>query len=77
MLDFIFGKKKIQRALEEHAAETGEQYELIKAGIPPLRLWLRNGKGDKWGKVVDENGTESWVRYRVRLFSNKPPLTFF
>lgn len=77
MLDFIFGKKKLIHALEQHAEQTGERYELIKAGMPPLRLWIRNRKYDKWGKVAAQDGTEQWVRLRTRILSSKSPLTFF
>lgn len=77
MFNWIWGEKRIRNGLEQHAVDTGETYELVKAGMPPLRLWIRNGKGDKWGKVLDPDGNEQWVRYRTRLFSSKSPLTFF
>lgn len=77
MWDWLTGKKWIEAALDDHEDETGESYELIKAGIPPIRLWLRNRKGDKWGLVADEEGNECWVRFRQRIFTKGPPLTFF
>ncbi len=75
--DLFSGKNAILQALDEHEAETGERYELIKAGMPPIRLWLRNRKGDRWGLVEDDSGTEFWIRYRRRLLSRGPVLTFF
>lgn len=75
--DFFSGRKQIVRALEEHGVEVGEHYELLKTGIPPLRLWLSNRKGDRWGKVIDPSGNELWVRYRTRLFTSGSALTFY
>lgn len=69
-------KKRIQAALDQHEDETGERFELIKAGIPPLRLWLRNRKGDQWGKVLTEDGDETWVRLRRGIFKGSS-LTFY
>jgi len=74
---FITGENRLLQALADHEAETGDRYELIKAGIPPLRLWIKNRKGDKWGLVRDDRGRELWVRYRVRIFTSGPPLAFF
>ncbi len=74
---FITGENRLLQELADHEAETGERYELIKAGIPPLRLWIKNRKGDKWGLVRDDRGRELWVRYRVRIFTSGPPLAFF
>lgn len=77
VLAFFTGETAIEKALEEHRSSTGERFDLIKAGMPPLRLWLKNRKGDRWGLVEDRSGKQSWVRYRVRLFSSGPELTFF
>ena len=45
--------------------------EVIKAGVPPLRLWLKNRKGDGWVKIAYSDGVEQWVRVRNHLFSER------
>ena len=74
---FFSGRNAILKALDEYESDTGKSFELIKAGMPPLRLWLKNRKGDRWGLVENRSGKQFWVRYRLRLFSNGPALTFF
>lgn len=55
-------RKYLVKCLEVHAERTGEHYEIVKIGIPPLRFWLKNRKADKWAKVKDASGREYWVR---------------
>lgn len=74
---FRLKEKYLRHALDKHAAETGEVLELEKSGIPPLRFWLRNRKGDCWGRVRSPDGRVRWVRYRGGMFSAKSPLTFY
>lgn len=76
VMGFLTGETALINALNDHEAETGEHYEFVKAGMPPLRLWLKNRKGDRWGLVRDNRGNELWVRYRVHLLSS-PTLVFF
>lgn len=75
--DFLYGKKHLMKALAEHVQQTGLEYVFIDAAMPPLRLWIKNRKGDKWAKVYAPDGSLYWMRYRQRLFSKKSPLTFF
>jgi hypothetical protein len=42
---------------------------LMHVGIPPLRLWLRNRKGDKWAKLRHADGSAVWLRGRDTLLS--------
>ena len=55
-------RKYLVKSLEVHAERTGERYEIVKIGIPPLKHWFKNRKGDKWGKVKNADGKEFWVR---------------
>jgi hypothetical protein len=74
---FRLKRKYLQRALDKYAEETGVKLELEKSGIPPLRFWWRNRKGDCWGRVRLPDGSVKWVRLRDRLFGSGSPLTFF
>lgn len=67
----------LEKALVDHEAHTGERLELEKVGIPPLRLWLHNRKGDTWGVARLPDGSRRWVRLRSSIFSSGPSLTFF
>ena len=57
-------KERVRQYLSEHDVSA----EVLKAGIPPLRLWLRNRKGDGWVKILYVDGVEQWVRVRKILF---------
>ncbi len=67
----------IRKGIQKYAEERGIQITVIKTGIPPLRLWLKNRKGDKWGLVQFPDGAQKWARYRTGLFGSNDPWTFF
>ena len=79
MIGFLIGLKAkyLRRALDKYAEDTGTRPELEKAGIPPLRYWLKNRKGDCWGRVRLPDGAVKWVRYRPSVFNAGSPLTFY
>ena len=68
-------KGYLEIALGEYSAQNGVKLQLVKCGIPPLRYWLSNRKGDCWGLVEFEDGTQKWVRYGTRLMGK--PLKFY
>jgi len=76
-LPWLFRLKKgyLLKGLEKHEEKTGQEVELLNAGMPPLRLWLLNRKGDCWGRVRFADGTEKWARYGTRLTG--PALAFY
>ena len=66
-------KAKRSRAfMEKYIQENGLDAEIVKVGIPPLRLWLRNRKGDNWVKIRSSDGTEQWARIRNKMFGGTP-----
>jgi len=77
VVPWLFKLKKgyLEKRLVKYQEETGEKVELISAGMPPLKYWLKNRKGDCWGRVRLEDGTEKWVRYGTRLVG--PGLVFY
>ncbi len=46
-----------------------------KAGMPPLKYWLKNRKGDCWARVVLPDGSRKWARLRGGFYTGKEPLT--
>ena len=60
-------RKYLVKCLDVHAERTGERYEIVKIGMPPIKYWLKNRKGDKWAKVRDTAGKEYWVRMGDRV----------
>ena len=78
MLASLLGltKKYLTKCLATHEERTGEKYEIVKTGMPPVKLWPKNRKGDKWGKVRAEDGTEKWVRMGDRV-GQEGSLKFF
>ena len=79
ILPLLFKLKRgyLEKALAKHNAAHDVEIKLIKAGIPPLKYWLRNRKGDCWGLVSLPDGSSKWVRLRSRILSSGSPLTFF
>ena len=69
-------RKYLVKSLETHAERTGERYEIVKVGLPPIKYWLKNKKGDKWAKVADADGQEHWVRMGDRR-NQEGSLKFF
>jgi len=69
VLPLLFKLKKgyLEKRLLKYEEETGQKVELISAGMPPLKYWIKNRKGDCWGRVRFEDGTEKWVRYGTRI----------
>lgn len=59
-----------KKVTEKWIAENNIDAEILKVGMPPLRLWLRNRKGDSWAQLRFSDGTEQWLRIRGRLFSD-------
>ena len=75
---FRLKEKYLRHGLAKYEEQTGTKLELEKSGIPPIRYWLYNRKGDCWGRVRFPDGTVKWVRYRSGgLFASKDPLTFY
>ena len=61
--------KQARRLAENYIAENQLDAECVSTGVPPLRLWLRNRKGDRWAKLRSVDGTEVWLRVRHTLLS--------
>lgn len=59
-----------RKYMEKYIRENGLDAQVVHSGIPPLRFWLRNRKGDNWVKVRASDGSEQWARIRGRLFSD-------
>lgn len=78
-LPWLFRLKRgyLERALQKHNDETRAGLVLEKAGMPPLKYWIRNRKGDCWGVVRHPSGTRQWVRLGGVLRGGDSPLTFF
>jgi len=70
-------RKQVEKAIAQYNEQNQTEVVVEKAGMPPLKHWLRNRKGDAWGLVAFPDGTRKWVRLRNRLFSKKDPLTFY
>ena len=62
------GREFIENYIEENELDA----EVLHVGIPPLRLWLRNRKGDNWVKVRFADGSEKWARIRTKFFGGEP-----
>lgn len=61
----IYFKAKWSRSLmEKYLVENGIDATVEKAGIPPLRLWLKNRKGDSWCRLRYTDGSARWARIR-------------
>jgi hypothetical protein len=69
---FSMGRNVISQRLQRDGVDA----EIIKMGIPPVKLWFRNRKRDTWAKVRFGNGTEQWARLRNPLFGEST-LEFF
>ena len=68
-LGFLWLKAKMARGyVEKRLKADGVEAEIVTVGIPPLRLWLKNRKGDSWCKLRFADGSEKWARLRGRLF---------
>lgn len=67
LLKFKFSRGR--KFMESYIEENGLDAEILKIGIPPIRLWLRNRKGDNWAKLKMADGTEQWARVRSGLLS--------
>ena len=79
VLPWLFKLKRryFERAINQYAEENGVEIAIEKVGIPPLRFWMSNRKGDCWGRVQLEDGSRKWVRLRTSLLSSGSPLTFY
>ncbi|OAI57847.1 hypothetical protein AYO47_07420 [Planctomyces sp. SCGC AG-212-M04] len=67
-LGFLWLKAKMARGyVEKRLKADGVDAEILKVGIPPLRLWLKNRKGDSWCKLRFADGSEKWARLRGRM----------
>jgi hypothetical protein len=68
-----------RRVLEKHFQETNTQATVEKVGIPPLRLWLSNRKGDSWCLIRTADGSRKWARlgFRRRRLGGNVPIEFF
>ena len=65
---FKRGRAYMERYIEENNLDA----EVVSVGIPPLRLWLRNRKGDNWVKVRSSDGSERWARIRTKWLGGEP-----
>ena len=59
-----------RKVVEKYIQERNLDARIEKVGIPPLRLWLKNRKGDSWALLSFHDGSEKWLRIRGRLFSD-------
>lgn len=60
-----FKAKWSQRVMETYLKENQIDAEVEKShGIPPLRHWIRNRRGDAWCKVRYADGSDQWARLR-------------
>ena len=72
-----FKAKWARAAVEKRLREMNMNATILSSlGIPPLRLWLRNRKGDSWCKVQMDDGTVKWARVRNKIFGGNP-IDFF
>ena len=62
-----FKAKHARKHLETYLQESDMEATIEKVGIPPLRLWLKNRKGDSWARLHFASGERKWVRIRRRL----------
>ena len=79
-LTLVFLKLKNGSAkafMNNYIEENDLDAEVIKVGIPPIRLWFRNRKSDSWVKVRCSDGEVLWARIRRRLISGGDPVEFF
>jgi hypothetical protein len=68
--------KYITQAIQRHNEANGTSYAIAKIGMPPVRLWINNRKGDSWALVKLPDGKSRWARLRSRGVSGDP-LAFF
>ncbi|QEF98985.1 hypothetical protein Mal15_30440 [Stieleria maiorica] len=73
---FRLKRKYMDKAIAKYNEQNGTDIEIEKSGMPPLKYWLKNRKGDCWALVVFPDGTRKWARLRGGLFSGSQPLTF-
>ncbi|MDX2038733.1 MAG: hypothetical protein SFX72_18955 [Isosphaeraceae bacterium] len=69
--------KHARRTFEAYIAGSGWNAEVVRISPPPLRLWLKNRKGDSWGLIRFADGTERWARYRNRIFFSGSSIELF
>ena len=65
-------RAQLERYIEEHNLDA----KIDKVGIPPLRFWLRNRKGDGRARLRSPDGTVYWTRVRRKLFGGDPVVFF-
>tara|TARA_R110002073_G_scaffold189532_1_gene348425 strand:+ start:1077 stop:1370 length:294 start_codon:yes stop_codon:yes gene_type:complete len=73
---FKLKRKYIEKAIKQYNEINGTTVTVEKAGMPPLKYWLKNRKGDCWARVMFPDGTRKWARLRGGLYTGKQPLTF-
>jgi len=70
-LGFLWLKARMtRRYVVKRLEKDGVDAQILKVGVPPLHLWLKNRKGDSWAKLRFADGTEKWARIRDRLFGD-------
>jgi len=68
--------KYITQAIQRYNEANGTSYVIDKIGMPPVKLWINNRKGDTWARLKLPDGKSRWARLRSRQISGDP-LTFF
>lgn len=78
VLPFLFRLKRkyLDKAIAQYNEQNGTNIKIEKAGMPPLKYWIKNRKGDCWARVVFPDGTRKWARLRGGLYAGSKPLTF-
>lgn len=69
--------KYMAKAIAKYNEANGTAIKIEKTGIPPIKFWLMNRKGDCWSLVSFPDGSRKWARLRGGFFSGKDPLTFY
>jgi hypothetical protein len=58
--------KWARTTMETYLQENNLDATVEKSGIPPLRMWIRNRKGDAWCRLRYTDGAVKWARIRSR-----------
>ncbi|GAA5509501.1 hypothetical protein [Novipirellula caenicola] len=73
---FKLKRKYIEKAIRQYNEINGTTVTVEKTGMPPLKYWLKNRKGDCWARVIFPDGSRKWARLRGGLYTGNQPLTF-
>jgi hypothetical protein len=60
--------------MEQYLEANGIEAQIEKSGMPPLRLWLHNRRGDAWCLIRYADGVAKWGR-ESEIVSQADPST--